>query len=110
MLIDPCYTEMLADPVGAMRPPQSSMLEPMAAVSLADLHGLPMTTLLTAEYDPLCDEGQASASPLRRQGTQVFSRRYLGMGHRFFSMPDRSPMAGRAITDIALDMKYAFKF
>ena len=70
-----------------------------------DLAGLPPTTLLTAEFDPLRDEGEAFADRLREQGIAVVGRRYLGMPHGFASMPDRTPVALQAISDLATDLR-----
>ncbi len=81
---------------------------PLAAVMTADLAGLPPATLLTAEYDPLCDEGEAFAGALRATGTAVVSRRYLGMAHGFLSMPALTPIAAHAMSDLGNDLKAEF--
>ena len=81
---------------------------PLAAVLTADLSGLSPATVLTAEYDPLCDEGEAFAGALRAAGIATVSRRYLGMAHGFFSMPGLSPISGHAMTDLGNDLKAAF--
>lgn len=81
---------------------------PLAAVLTADLIGLPPTTVLTAEYDPLCDEGEAFAGALRAAGVPTVSRRYLGMAHGFLSMPALSPVAAYAMSDLGNDLTAAF--
>jgi acetyl esterase len=70
----------------------------------ADPAGLPPATILTAEFDPLRDEGEAFARHLRAAGVPVVSRRYPGMLHGFVSMPSLTPAAGQAIADLAGDL------
>jgi len=60
--------------------------EPLVSPMLAgDLSNLPPALILTAEYDPLRDEGQAYADRLREAGIEVVYACYPGMVHGFFS-------------------------
>ena len=52
----------------------------------ANLKGLPPTTIVTAEIDPLRSEGQQLAERLKSAGVQVDARNYDGVTHEFFGM------------------------
>lgn len=51
-----------------------------------DFHGLPPVHILTAEFDPLLDEGEALHRRLMAQGVESSCQRYLGVNHGFFQL------------------------
>ena len=64
-----------------------------------DLAGVCPAVVVTGEYDPLRDEGEAYAAKLRAAGVRVESRRFDGMIHGFFDMGPASAAAREAVTE-----------
>lgn len=55
----------------------------VAPLRVPDTSGLPPAFVITAEYDPLRDEGEAYAARLVESGNSVTTKRYLGQIHAF---------------------------
>jgi acetyl esterase len=78
-------------------PPGVVPEDPAVTPLLAELSGLPPTVLITADHDPLRDEGDAFASALRAARVPVVHRCEPGMVHGFIQNLDLvSPAAARA--------------
>lgn len=65
----------------------------------ADLTGLPQALVVTAQYDPLRDEGEAYASRLRQANVPTRMKRWDGMNHGFFFWPGVVDTAGTAMDE-----------
>lgn len=65
----------------------------LAPIHAKDFAGLPPAVIVTAEYDPLRDEGEAYGRLLHASGVKVETIRCDGMLHGFFDMGAISPGA-----------------
>lgn len=70
-----------------------------------DLARLPPAMVVTAEYDPLRDEGEAYAARLAEAGVEVTCRRYDGMIHGFVRRTNQLNQARIALDEIASVLK-----
>jgi acetyl esterase len=73
-----------------------------------NLRGLPPALILTAEFDPLRDEGEAYAARLREAGVPVTLKRYNGMIHGFFSLGAVFDQGKQAMAEAAAGLRAAF--
>ena len=72
-----------------------------------DFSGLPAVHIVTAEYDPLCDEGEALFQRLTEQGVTCTAQRWLGVIHGFFQLGGISQSARDVMRDIAGRIQHA---
>ena len=79
-----------------------------APLCATDLSGLPSALVITAEYDPLCDEGEAYAGKLREAGVPTQCSRYDGMTHGFFGQAAVVDKAKLAVAEATDALKKAF--
>lgn len=88
---------------------QSETADPMVnVVGAADLQGLPSSTVILAEIDPLRTEGELLAEKLEAAGNDVRSKTFNGSTHEFFGMGLVVPDAAAAQQLAAHDLKKAF--
>ena len=77
-------------------------------VEKADLSGLPSSTVICAEIDPLRTEGELLAEKLEQAGVDVRHKTFHGSTHEFFGMATVVPDAAAAQTFAAHELKRAF--
>lgn len=82
---------------------------PMISLVTANLKGLPATTIIAAEYDPLRSEGDLLAGNLKKAGVATSYKLYKGVTHEFFGMAAVVPEAKDAQGFAADELKKAFK-
>lgn len=82
----------------------NGLASPLCASNLA---GLPPTSIVTAGFDPLRDEGEAYAELLRAAGVEVNIKRYGEMIHGFLHLPCVAEVAERAMLEAAQNLRRA---
>jgi len=88
--------------IGAHVDPADPRVSPLRAVSLA---GLPSSSIHTAEFDPVRDEGRAYAERLREAGVPTRYRCHSGMMHLFYGLSAFIPYAASAFELIGADVR-----
>jgi acetyl esterase/lipase len=96
------YSHYLNDPSEGADPRVSPLRAP-------DLSGLAPAFVLTAEFDPLRDQGIAYANAMTEAGTSVQSRTYDGMFHGFLSMVEWIDAGKLAFDDAVAALSVAFE-
>jgi len=77
---------------------ESPLASPLRAASFA---GLPKALVITAQFDPLRDEGEEYAQKLRDAQVDTVATRYPGMIHGFVNMAGAIPQGREAMLEIA---------
>lgn len=80
---------------------------PLISLVRADLRGLPPTTLITAEIDPLRSDGERLARAMRAAGVDVEHHAHDGVTHEFFGMASVVRKAAKAQAQAARALKRA---
>ncbi|MEV5830141.1 alpha/beta hydrolase [Spirillospora sp. NPDC052242] len=80
----------------------------LAPLRAPDLRGAAPATVITAECDILRDEGEAYARRLAAAGVPVELRRYDGVVHSFFLMPEMFDAGAEAVAYAVARLRTAF--
>ena len=94
------YDKTLAKPADAA--------DPRLNLVAADLKGLPPTTIIVAQIDPLHDDGINLANRLKSAGVSTTLQEYAGVTHEFFGMGSVVASAKSAEDFAAAQLKAGF--
>jgi len=93
---------------GHYLPNPAARSDPKISLVKANLKGLPSTTIIAAEIDPLLSEGQLLADKLKEVSVAVTYKKYVGVTHEFFGMASVIPEAIHAQELAVRELKKAF--
>jgi len=89
-------------------PNMAAAADPRISLVKANLKGLPPTTIIAAEIDPLQTEGKLLSDKLKDAGVDVDYKLYDGVTHEFFGMATVVPQAKDAQAEATTRFKDAF--
>jgi acetyl esterase len=89
-------------------PDMAATADPRFSLVKANLKGLPPTTIIGAEIDPLQSEGQLLSEKLKAADVTVNYKLYDGVTHEFFGMATVLDEAKDAQGLASSDLKKAF--
>ena len=95
------WNHYLSDPAQG----DNELASPLRATSLAQL---PPATVITAEFDPLRDEGELYAQRLSDAGVKTQMTRYDGVFHGFFGMGAAIDKAKQAVDEACTALRSTF--
>lgn len=82
--------------------------DPRVDIVHAKLEGLPPTTIINAQIDPLRDDGALLADALKKAGVKVERKLYSGAAHEFFGMAAAVESADQAQKFAGSQLRKAF--
>ncbi len=86
--------------------PEPQRKHPDASPLLAEsLSGLPPAIVVTAEFDPLCDEGAEFARRLQAEGSEATLHQFDGLVHDFFATARMFGSSRRAVDEVYGSLK-----
>jgi len=91
-----------------LRAPEDAADWQASPLAAPDVGGLPSAFVLTAGYDPLCDEGDAYAARLAASGVAVTHRRFASQIHGFALNGKIIRAAETALDEAAAALKQAW--
>ncbi len=89
-------------------PDMAAAADPRISLVKANLKGLPKTTIIAAQIDPLYTEGKLLSDKLKEAGVEVEYKDYEGVTHEFYGMATVVPQAKDAQAYAAGRLKAAF--
>ncbi len=90
-------------------PNKSGWSNPLVSPLLAKSHSnLPPATIITAQMDPLREDGKQYAEKLKKAGVSARYHSYDGMIHGFISADKILSQANEALDEVAADLKNTY--